>query len=50
VLEGWAQLPPPTFPNYYPFSDGPEEATRLLHGLTARWRNIAAAARSGGPC
>ena len=49
VIDGWAALPPPTFPNYYPFSDGPEEASRLMLG-TARWRSIAEAARSGGPC
>jgi len=29
ILAGWAQLPPPTFPNYYPFTDGPDEARRL---------------------
>ena len=50
ILDGWKELPPPPFPNYYPFSDGPEEASRLLHGLTARWRTIADAAQSGGPC
>jgi hypothetical protein len=52
VINGWAALPPPTFPNYYPFSDGPEEANHLMVG-TAHWRSIAAAARSGGvraPC
>jgi glucose-6-phosphate 1-dehydrogenase len=49
VINGWASLPPPTFPNYYPFSDGPEEANHLMVG-TAHWRSIAAAARSGGPC
>src|SRR5262249_1449535 len=25
IHDGWAQLPPPSFPNYYPFTDGPEE-------------------------
>jgi glucose-6-phosphate 1-dehydrogenase len=49
VLEGWAQLPPPNFPNYYPFSDGPEEAAHLMPG-TAHWRSLTLAARSGGPC
>jgi len=38
VHEAWATLPPPTFPNYYPFSDGPDEANRLLDGTSARWR------------
>jgi len=37
---GWAALPPPQFPNYYPFSEGPAEAERLLQGTTARWRPI----------
>ena len=38
IHQGWAYLPPPTFPNYYPFTDGPEEATRLMEGLSASWR------------
>lgn len=50
ILDGWAELPPPVFPNYYPFTDGPEEAQRLLAGTTARWRSLTEAARSGGPC
>ena len=49
VLAGWAELPAPSFPNYYPFSDGPEEASHLMPG-TAHWRSLTAAARSGGPC
>ncbi len=49
VIKGWGALPPPSFPNYYPFSDGPEEASHLMPG-TAHWRSIADAARSGGPC
>ena len=32
IHEGWANLPPPKFPNYYPFTDGPDEANRLLEG------------------
>jgi glucose-6-phosphate 1-dehydrogenase len=40
IHEGWATLPPPTFPNYYPFTDGPDEANRLLEGTTARWRAL----------
>jgi glucose-6-phosphate 1-dehydrogenase len=44
---GWAELPPPPFPNYYPFTEGPAEANRLLQGTTAHWRLIGDAA---GPC
>jgi glucose-6-phosphate 1-dehydrogenase len=40
IHAGWAELPAPAFPNYYPFSDGPAEASRLLAGTTARWRPI----------
>jgi glucose-6-phosphate 1-dehydrogenase len=40
ILEGWATLPPPTFPNYYPFTDGPDEAQRLFDGLQGRWRPV----------
>lgn len=40
ILDGWAALPPPSFPNYYPFTDGPEEAARLLDGTQARWRPL----------
>jgi glucose-6-phosphate 1-dehydrogenase len=40
ILEGWANLPPPAFPNYYPFSDGPEEASRLMAGTGASWRRL----------
>ena len=38
--QGWAALPRPAFPNYYPFTDGPDEAQRLLEGTTARWRSL----------
>jgi len=38
LFEGWATLPPPAFPNYYPFTDGPDEANRLMEGTQARWR------------
>ncbi|MGH7819920.1 MAG: glucose-6-phosphate dehydrogenase, partial [Candidatus Binatia bacterium] len=41
IHEGWASLPPPTFPSYYPFSDGPDEASRLLAGTQAAWRPLA---------
>ena len=50
ILDGWAELPAPSFPNYYPFSDGPEEAARLLQGLNTHWRSIGEAAAHGGPC
>jgi glucose-6-phosphate 1-dehydrogenase len=40
IHEGWATLPPPVFPNYYPFTDGPDEANRLLEGTRARWRSL----------
>ena len=41
ILEGWVSLPPPTFPNYYPFTDGPDEALRLFDGMQSRWRVLA---------
>jgi len=37
---GWAHLPPPVFPNYYPFTDGPDEAHRLMEGTQAQWRSL----------
>jgi len=40
IHQGWASLPPPNFPNYYPFTDGPDEANRLLEGTQARWRSL----------
>jgi glucose-6-phosphate 1-dehydrogenase len=49
ILDGWAALPPPAFPNYYPFTEGPVEAARLMEGTTAHWRSIGASA-GGGPC
>ena len=41
IHAGWAALPPPHFPNYYPFTEGPSEASQLLPGTT-RWRPIGA--------
>ena len=41
IHEGWANLPAPTFPNYYPFTDGPDEAQRLFEGTQAQWRSVA---------
>jgi glucose-6-phosphate 1-dehydrogenase len=40
IHQGWAGLPPPKFPNYFPFTDGPDEANRLLEGTQAHWRSI----------
>ena len=40
ILQGWAELPPPEFPNYYPFTEGPAEANWLMDGTFARWRLI----------
>jgi len=40
LFEGWANLPPPAFPNYYPFTDGPDEANRLMEGTQAQWRPL----------
>jgi glucose-6-phosphate 1-dehydrogenase len=42
IHAGWAALPPPSFPNYYPFTEGPVEAERLMQGTSARWRPISA--------
>jgi glucose-6-phosphate 1-dehydrogenase len=30
IQDGWAHLPPPKFPNYFPFTEGPDEANRLF--------------------
>ncbi|MDP6559795.1 MAG: glucose-6-phosphate dehydrogenase [Candidatus Binatia bacterium] len=40
VLEGWANLPPQKFPNYYAYTDGPVEASRLMEGTRAEWRPL----------
>ena len=40
ILEGWAALPKPKYPNYAPFSDGPDEANRLCEGPLGKWRSI----------
>ena len=37
---GLGRLPAPKFPNYYPFSDGPDEASRLFEGTDSRWRSL----------
>lgn len=40
ILAGWDKLPTPRFPNYYPFTDGPDEADRLLEDSSAGWRKL----------
>ncbi|MGH7790043.1 MAG: glucose-6-phosphate dehydrogenase [Candidatus Binatia bacterium] len=40
LIDGWAAMPPPAFPNYYPFTEGPDEVSRLLTGLSAKWRSL----------
>jgi glucose-6-phosphate 1-dehydrogenase len=40
IHAGWAALPPPVFPNYDPFTDGPDEANRLFEGIEARWHAL----------
>ena len=43
IHDGWANLPAPKFPNYYPFTDGPDEANRLFEGTQAQWRSLSGA-------
>jgi glucose-6-phosphate 1-dehydrogenase len=38
IHDGWASLPAPKFPNYYPFTEGPDEAQRLFEGTQGSWR------------
>jgi glucose-6-phosphate 1-dehydrogenase len=38
VLDGWSQLPPPTFPNYEAGSWGPQEAQELMARDSRQWR------------
>jgi len=40
IEEAWAQLPPPTFPNYAAGSEGPEEAVELLKNSGYRWMSM----------
>jgi glucose-6-phosphate 1-dehydrogenase len=42
IHAGWANLPPPDFPNYRPFGEGPEGAQRLFDGTSGEWRPLAA--------
>jgi glucose-6-phosphate 1-dehydrogenase len=41
IEEAWAQLPPPSFPNYAAGSEGPEEAENLLVNSGYRWMSMA---------
>jgi glucose-6-phosphate 1-dehydrogenase len=40
IEEAWAQLPPPSFPNYAAGSDGPESAQSMIRGDHRRWHNL----------
>ena len=40
IEEAWAQLPPPSFPNYEAGSNGPKEADTLISGDHRRWREL----------
>jgi glucose-6-phosphate 1-dehydrogenase len=41
IEEAWAQLPPPSFPNYAAGSEGPVEAEKLLGDSGHRWMSMA---------
>ncbi len=43
IEEAWAQLPPPSFPNYAAGSDGPEAVHSLISGDHRGWHAIAEA-------
>lgn len=40
IVEAWAQLPPPDFPNYAAGSEGPENADSLIEHDRHRWRSL----------
>jgi glucose-6-phosphate 1-dehydrogenase len=40
VLEAWAELPPPSFPNYPAGSSGPDTANSLIEGDRRHWRDL----------
>ena len=40
ILAGWAELPPPDFPNYSAGSAGPEAADDLIQADRRRWRDL----------
>jgi glucose-6-phosphate 1-dehydrogenase len=39
-MEGWANLPPPKFPNYEAGSWGPREADELIERDGRQWRRL----------
>ena len=45
IEEAWAQLPPPSFPNYASGSEGPNEAVDLLSRSGHRWMPMMKATR-----
>src|SRR6266511_495645 len=56
IEQAWAELPPPSFPNYPAGSDGPEQAAQLLERSGHRWLSVsprqvreAGSRRAGGP-
>jgi glucose-6-phosphate 1-dehydrogenase len=40
IIEAWAQLPPPQFPNYPAGSEGPANSDSLIHYDRNRWRPL----------
>jgi len=40
IEQAWAELPPPSFPNYAAGSDGPEQAAQLLERSGHRWMSV----------
>lgn len=40
IVEAWAQLPPPEFPNYAAGSEGPDNADSLIQCDRHRWRSL----------
>jgi len=40
IEKAWAQLPPPSFPNYAAGTSGPAEADTLIAGDHRRWRDL----------
>ncbi len=40
IEEAWAQLPPPSFPNYPAGSEGPSDADAMIKEDRNRWRPL----------
>jgi len=40
IEEAWAELPPPSFPNYSSGSEGPAEAHLLISGDNRHWHSL----------